>query len=553
MKTNRKGYDVTMMPKFLLAGLLASTMLAGPVLAAGTHPVTGLPLADNQTFTYRVLDEHSSVDPQVVEDVSGSEIVRDLFEGLMNQDAEGNLVPGVATGFTTNADKNVYTFTLRPEAKWSNGDPVTAGDFVYAWRRLVDPALASPYSWFGELMSIKNASEIIAGTMPKEDLGVKAVDDHTLEVTLTASLPYFPLMTTHASTFPAPQKVIEKFGADWTKPENIVSNGAYILTEHVPAERSVRERNPMYWDNEHTILDKVVALVINDENAALTRYFAGELDRTEIPAGQYPKLSAEYPAEAIVFPRLCSYYYTFNESDKGPAEFKDVRVREALSLAVDRTIITKNILAAGQIDAYTFTPGATAGFKVPEVPAADMTQAERDAKAVELMTAAGYGKDNPLKFDMIYNTSEAHEKIAVAMQQMWKQKLGVEATLGNMEWKTFLETRGNQDFGLARGAWCGDYNEASTFLDLVDSKSGYNDGKYNNPKVDALLKEAKTSDNPQPLYTEIEQIIAQDVPIIPIYHYTGNYMIKPDLKDWPIHNVEQNWYSKDLYKIKLPN
>ena len=539
---------MTKMPRLMIAGLMASTMLVTPAFAAGTHPETGDALADDQTFTYRVLDEHSSVDPQVVEDVSGSEIVRDLFEGLMNQDAEGNLVPGVATEYTTNEDKSVYTFKLRDNAKWSNGDPVTAGDFVYAWKRLVNPELASPYAWFGELMSIENAEAIIAGEKPIDDLGVTAVDEHTLEVRLSKSLPYFPAMTTHASTFPSPQKVIEEFGDEWTRPENIVSNGAYVLTEHVPSERSVRERNEMYWDNENTIIDKVVALVINDENAALTRYFAGELDRTEIPAGQYPKLAAEYPDEAVSFPRLCNYYYTFNLSESGPEAFKDPNVRKALSMAVDRKIITENILAGGQPQAFTFTPAATAGFEVPNVPMMDMSQEDRDAEAKRLLEEAGYGPDNPLTFDMLYNTSDDHQKIAVALSQMWKQKLGVDATLANMEWKTFLDTRDNQDFQLARGAWCGDYNEASTFLDLITTPSGYNDGKYSNARVDELMTEAKTADDPQPLYTEVEQIIADETPVIPIYHYAGVYMMDSDVGNWPVDNVEQNWYSKDLYK-----
>jgi oligopeptide transport system substrate-binding protein len=533
--------------KILIAGLLASTMLVPAAFAANVP--AGTKLAEDQTFTYRVLDEHSSVDPQVVEDVSGSEIVRDLFEGLYNQDADGNLVPGVALSHTTNATKDVYTFKLRPEAKWSNGEPVVAGDFVYAWQRLVDPELASPYSWFGELMSIENASAILAGEKDKSELGIKALDDHTLEVRLTASLPYFPLMTTHASTFPVNKAVVEKYGAEWTKPENIVSNGAYVLTEHVPSERSVRERNPMYWDNEHTVIDKVVALVINDENVALTRYFAGELDKTEVPAGQYPKLKAEYPDEAVSFPRLCNYYYTFNLSDSGPEAFKDVRVRQALSLALDRDIIVEKVLAGGQRPAYTFTPAATAGFTVPDVPIASMSQAERDAKAKELLAEAGYDASNPLKFELLYNTSEGHKKIAIAASQMWKQKLGVEATLANQEWKTFLDTRGNQNFDLARGAWCGDYNEASTFLDLLTTPSGYNDGKYSNARVDELMTKAKTSDNPQPLYTEVEQIVANDVPIVPVYHYAGVLMLDTDLGGWPIQNVEQNWYSKDLYKI----
>ncbi|WP_170785773.1 peptide ABC transporter substrate-binding protein [Ruegeria lacuscaerulensis] len=531
-----------------LAGLLTSTMITGAAFAAGTHPTTGEALADDQTFTYRILDEHSSVDPQVVEDVSGAEIVRDLFEGLMNQDEDGNLVPGVATSFTTNDAKDVYTFTLRDNAKWSNGDPVTAGDFVYAWKRAVDPALSSPYAWYMELMSIENASEIIAGEKPVDDLAVKAIDDHTLEVKLSAPLSYFPQMTTHATTFPAPQKVIEEFGDAWTKPGNIVSNGAYVLTEHLPQERSVRERNEMYWDNDNTIIEKVVALVINDENVALTRYLAGELDRTEVPAGQFPRLQKEHPEEAISFPRLCNYYYTFNLSEGGPEAFKDPNVRQALSLAVDRKIITENIMAGGQPQAYTFAPEATAGFTVPDVEMASMSQAERDELAKELLAEAGYGADNPLSFEMVYNTSEAHKKVAVALSQMWKQKLGVNAELANMEWKVFLEERGNQNFDLARGAWCGDYNEASTFLDLLQSESGYNDGKYNNAKVDELLASAKTADDAAPLYTEVERIIAQETPVIPIYHYAGVYMMDSDVGNWPVNNVEQNWYSKNLYK-----
>ncbi|MVO16488.1 peptide ABC transporter substrate-binding protein [Parasedimentitalea huanghaiensis] len=535
--------------RLLIASFLSSTFITGAAFAAGVHPTTGEALADDQTFTYRILDEHSSVDPQVVEDVSGAEIVRDLFEGLMNQDRDGNLVPGVATGFTTNDTKDVYTFTLRDTAKWSNGDPVIASDFVFAWKRAVDPELSSPYAWFVQLMSIENAGAIIAGETAVDELGVTAIDDHTLEVRLSAPLPYFAQMTTHATTFPAPQKVIEAHGDAWTKPENIVSNGAYVLTEHLPQERSVRERNAMYWDNESTIVDKVVALVINDENVALTRYLAGELDRTEVPAGQFPRLQKEHPAEAISFPRLCNYYYTFNLSEDGPEAFKDPRVRQALSLAVDRKIITEKILAGGQPEAYTFAPEATAGFTVPEVEMSAMTQAERDSLAKELLAEAGYGPDNPLTFNMIYNTSESHKKIAVALGQMWKQKLGVQTDLGNLEWKVFLETRGNQDFDLARGAWCGDYNEASTFLDLLQSDSGYNDGKFQNTRVDELLASAKIASDTTKIYTEVEQILAQESPIIPIYHYAGVYMMDSDVGNWPVDNVEQNWYSKNLYKI----
>ncbi|TDL79649.1 peptide ABC transporter substrate-binding protein [Palleronia sediminis] len=541
---------MTRLTRSALAALLSSAALfaALPAGAQDTHPETGEALAADQVFTYRLLDNVSSLDPQIVEDVDGSDVVRDLFEGLMNQDAQGNLVPGVATGYEVSDDRKTYTFTLREDAVWSDGEPVTAGDFVYAWRRAADPATASPYQWFVELMSLENAGAIVAGEMAPDQLGVSAPDDRTLEVRLSEPLPYFPQMTTHSTTFPTPQRVIEEHGSEWTRPENIVSNGAYVLTEYSPGERIVRERNEAYWNNAETIIDRVVALVINDENVALTRYLAGELDRTEVPAGQFPRLSQERPDEAISFPRLCNYYYTFNLSESGPEAFKDPRVRKALSLAVDRDIIVNNVKAGGEPPAYTFTPEAVAGFTPPETEMAGMTQAERDEMAKELLAEAGYGPDNPLSFDMIYNTDEAHEKIAVVLSQMWKQKLGVQATLANMEWKVFLDTRGQQDFEMARGAWCGDYNEASTFLDLLDSASGYNDGKYNNPEYDALIEQAKTAEDTTPLYTQAEQIIAEDMPVIPIYHYAGVYMLDSDVGGWPVDNVEQNWYSRELYK-----
>ncbi|MEJ6479584.1 MAG: peptide ABC transporter substrate-binding protein [Octadecabacter sp.] len=540
----------------LKATLRASTAAAliamgGAALADGhaTHPVTGATLATEQVFTYRVLDEHSSLDPGVVEDVTGSEVVRDLFEGLMNDDADGNLIPGVATGYTVSDDKLTYTFTLRDNAKWSNGNPVTAGDFVYAWRRAASPELASPYAWYMSLMAVEGVDAVIAGEAPLDSLGVSAPDDHTLVVQLSTPLPYFAQMTTHATTFPVPQAVVEEFGDAWTQPDHIVSNGAYVLSEHVPQERSVRVRNDMYWNNDATIIEEVVALVINDENQALTRYLAGELDRTEVPAGQYPRLSEEYPDEALSFPRLCNYYYTFNLREDGPEAFKDVRVRQALALAVNRDVIVDNVLAGGQSAAYTFTPAATADFTVPSVEMAAMTQDERNARAVELLAEAGYGADNPLAFEMLYNTSDAHRSIAVAMSQMWKQTLGVEATLANQEWQTFLEARGNGDFELARGAWCGDYNEASTFLDLLQSGSGYNDAKYDNAEVDELLSGARTAEEPQINYTRVEEIIAAEMPVIPVYHYAGVYMMNDALMNWPVDNVQQNWYSRDLYKV----
>ncbi|UWQ98660.1 peptide ABC transporter substrate-binding protein [Rhodobacteraceae bacterium S2214] len=537
---------------FLKATTAASLVLAANTAFAdghATHPETGEALATEQTFTYRVGDESPSYDPGLTEDVDGSAVVRDLFEGLMNQDAEGNLIPGVATGYEVSNEGKTYTFTLRDNAKWSNGDTVVAGDFVYAWQRAASPELASPYAWYMELMSIENGAEVIAGDKPVTDLGVSAPDDTTLVVNLSQPLPYFAQMVVHATTFPVHQATVEEFGSDWTSPENIVSNGAYKLSEFVPQEKLVRVRNENYWDNENTIIDTVTKLVITDENIALTRYLAGELDQTDVPAGQFPRLSAERPDEAVSVPSACSYYYTINMTDTTNPALKDVNVRQALSMAIDRDVIVEAVLAGGQKPAYTFTHWATAGFETPDTPIAGMTQEERNAKAVELMTAAGYGADNPLDLNLIYNTNESHKSVAIAVSQMWKQTLGVETELANQEWQTFLETRGNQDYEIARAGWCADYNEASTFLDLMQSDSGYNDAKYANPRVDELMAEAKTSDNPQAAYTEVEQIIAEDLPIIPIYHYAEVNMQNAAVGGWPFTNFQQNWYSKDLYKI----
>ncbi|PJI84655.1 oligopeptide transport system substrate-binding protein [Yoonia maricola] len=519
------------------------------MLSANTHPVTGETLAADQSFTYRVGDESPSIDPGLVEDTDGADVVRDLFEGLYNQDATGNLVPGVALSHDVSDDGLIYTFNLRENAKWSNGDPVTAGDFVYAWQRAASPELASPYSWYIDLMSIENSGAVIAGDMEPSELGVTAIDDLTLEVRLSQPLPYFPQMLTHGTTFPVHQATVEEHGSNWVLPANMVSNGAYVLTEFVPQERLVRTRNPLYWDNENTIIETVTKLVITDENVALTRYLAGELDRTDVPAGQFPRLSAEFPDQAVSVPEACSYYYMFNLRDGAPEELQNPDVRKALSLAVDRDIIVENVLAAGQKAAYTFTHWAVAGFETPDIPMASMTQEERNAMAQELLAGAGYGPDNPLSIDLVYNTDDGHRAVAIAISQMWKQTLGVDTLLSNQEWQTFLDARQNGDFDVARGGWCADYNEASTFLDLMQSQSGYNDSKYNNPEVDALLAEARTSDNPQANYDRVEEFIAQDTPIIPIYHYAADDMFAENLEGWPYENFEQQWYSKDLYKV----
>ncbi|AJE48880.1 peptide ABC transporter substrate-binding protein [Celeribacter indicus] len=533
--------------KFTTA-LSALALLAATPAAFAANVPDGTQLSENQTYTFWLLDAIKSMDPQINTDVEGSDILRNLFEGLYNEDSDGNLVPGVALDHTLSEDGLTYTFNLRPEAVWSDGEPVTAQDFVYAWQRLVDPETASEYAWYMELMQVKNASAVTAGEVEPSELGVTALDDHTLEVTIATPLPYFPQMLVHGSTFPVRQDVIEEHGQNWTRPGNLIGNGAYTLTEHILGERVEMDKSDTYWDAGNTVMTHLTALTINDVNQALTRYLAGELDRVDIPAGQYPRLKEQYSDEAVSLPYSCSYIYMMNLSDKGPEALKDVRVRKALSYAMNRDVVVNNILQGGQHPAYNWTHWATAGFEMPEIDYAGWTQEERNEKARELLAEAGYGPDNPLSLTLNYNTSEDHKKIAIAAQQFFRP-FGINLTLNNMEWKVHTDRMQNQDFDLARYAWCGDYNEASTYLDLLTSYSGHNSGEFFNDEYDALMAESKTAEDPQPLYTQAEQILAAEMPIIPIYHYAQVDMISSDIRGLPLDNVMQTWYGKDLYRV----
>ena len=530
-----------LLQSMFLASAVAATNFAPHVLAADVP--AGTKLADVQEFIRHAGSELGSIDPQKIEGTVGANIVRDLFEGLLNQTADGDAIAGVATSWSANDDNTVHTFNLRKDAKWSNGDSVTAHDFVYGWQRAVDPATASPYSWFVDIAQIVNASNIISGDASASELGVRAVDDFTFEVTLEGPVPFFTKMVVHGTLFPAHQATIEAHGDKWTQPQNIVSNGAYMLTNWKVNERMDLERNTHYWNNDKTVVDKVTFLPIESESASLARYRAGEMDIVDsFPSDQLKTLRKEIGDEVYTTPRLCTYYYIMNV-EKAP--FNDVRVRKALSYAINRDIITDHILGAGQLPAYGLTPEITNNFS-PTAPAySKMTQADRNDAAAQLLAEAGYTDDNPLQLDLLYNTSESHKKIAIAISQMWKQAIPVETTLENQEWKTYLSTRNEGNFSIARAGWCGDYNEASTFLDLLGE--GDNDGRYVNQEYIDLMKTAKTMADPSVNYNRAEEILATDMPIIPIYQYTFMKLIKPYIGGFAHANPEENVYSKNVY------
>lgn len=521
---------------------------SGPATRAedNLHPVTGDILAEQQVLTYRIVDDPSSLDPQRMEDSESSYIIRDLFEGLLTNDARGSLIPGVARRYETSEDMKIWTFHLREDARWSDGSKVTAADFAYAWQRAVDPEVASPFAWYLSLMGVVNSQAIIDGDAAPSKLGVEAKNDYTFRVRLNRPSGHFAHMVTHPVTFPVPQGAITEHGDNWILPEHQIGNGAFVVSEHAIQERLVRVRNEYYHGNKSTILDKVVALVIEDEARALERYETGELDKTHTPEGDYLRLKKEHPKETHAFPQLCNYYYTFNTEVE---PFDDKRVRKALTYAINREALIRDILQGGQFPAYTFTPEATDGFIPPDTNFQQMTQAERDQLARELLAEAGYTPDNPLRARLLYNTSEPHEEIALAITNMWNEKLAVDTTLENQDWSAFLAKRRQGDFEIARGGWCKDYNEASTFLNLMHSESDYNDGNYESEEYDRKLEQARIQANPGYLYTELEKLIVEDMPNAPIYHYGDAMLLKPYVKGWPLEELQRNLYSKDLYVV----
>ena len=493
--------------------------------------------------------EVASLDPQKTEGVPESNVIRDLLEGLVNQDADGKIIPGVATSWET-ADNKTFIFHLRKDAKWSNGDPVTADDFVYSFQRAVDHNTASPYSWYVEMTSMINASDIIAGKKDKDTLGVKAIDANTLEVQLSTQIPYFVLMMAHTTMKPVHKATVEKFGEKWTKPENFVGNGAFVVSNWVVNERIELVPNTQYWDNKHTKLTKVTYLPIENQVAEMNRFLSGEIDMTnELPNEHFKRLKKENPESLSIKGSLCTYYYNFNTNRK---PFDDVRVRKAISYAIDRDIIANAILGQGQKPAYFLTPEIVANFS-PTLPAyGKMTQDERNAKAKELLNAAGYSHENPLKFTLLYNTSENHKKIAVAIGSMWKKTLGVEVTLENQEWKTYLSTKKQGNFDVSRAGWCGDYNEASTFTSLMQSKNTTGGIHYQSAAYDKLIAQStasKSEEERTKLYYAQEALLAKDMPLAPIYQYVKARLVNPHVGGYAAHNAEDKIYSKDMYII----
>ncbi|AKL37109.1 ABC transporter substrate-binding protein [Klebsiella michiganensis] len=515
-----------------------------PALAAQVPP--GTALAEKQELVRNNGSEPSSLDPHKVESDVENNIISDLFEGLVSVSPTGEIEPRLAEKWE-NKDNTVWTFHLRPGVTWSDGTAITAQDIVWSWQRLVSPLTASPYASYPGNMHIVNGAEIAQGKKAPETLGVKALDDATFEVTLTQPNAAFLAMLAHPSLVPLDKVLISRYGDKWTKPEHMVTSGPYKLSQWVVNERIVAERNPRYWDNAHTVINKVTYLPISSETADVNRYKAGEIDIVyTVPINQFAQLKKTMGDQLDVSPQLATYYYEFNTT-RPP--FNDPRVRRALNMALDKDIIAEKVLGQGQRPAWLISQPDIGGVKLHNPEYASWPREKRIAEAKKLLSEAGYNETHPLVFNLLYNTSESHQRIAIAASSMWKKNLGVEAKLQNQEWKTMLDAMHTHNFDAVRYAWIADYDDAATFLNNFRTGDSENTSQYSNPAYDeALRNAAKASDTTArgKFYQQAEDLLGQDVPAIPVYHYVRTHLVKPWVGGFTPDKLGY-YYTKDMY------
>jgi oligopeptide transport system substrate-binding protein len=486
-----------------------------------------------------------SLDPQKARGFEAQSILRDLCEGLTTLDHNAHVAPGVASSWEVSADGRTYTFRLRPEARWSNGDRVVAADFVAALERLVDPATGSAYAEYVDV--IANTASIVAGKRPPADLGVAAPDDATLVITLSGPAPYLPTLLSHPSTCPVHRPTLAAHPQGFARPGLMPANGAFVLSEWVQGSYILALRNRRYWNDAATHLDGVKYLLVPDENAELARYRDGQLDVTfVVPRGQFDWIKANLPDQLHIAPQLSTYYYGFNLRR---APFKDnAPLRRALSLVIDREKLTQLILRVGELPAYGWVPPGIDNYSSQAFDYRDEPMAARVLEAQRLYKAAGYSRDKPLRFELRYNAGEVHTKVALAIASMWQEALGAQVTLTQVEFKSLLQDIDRGDVEMFRSSWVGDYNDAYTFAQYLKSDFGVNLPHYRSAQYDALLERAAAQTDPaqrRQLLEEAERVMLTDHPLLPLYFYVNKHLVKPQVQGW-YDNVMNVVYSKDL-------
>ena len=486
-----------------------------------------------------------SLDPQKARGFEAQSVLRDLCEGLTTLDKHAAVAPGVASTWGASPDGKTYVFKLRREARWSNGQPLVAADFVAALERLVDPATGSGYAQYIDV--IVNAADITAGRKPPRSLGVTAPDDSTVAIQLATAAPYLPTLLSHPATCPVHRPTLAQHPEGFARPGVMVSNGAFVLKEWVQGSYILAARNHYYWNDAATHLDAVKYLLIPDENAELARYRGGELEITfVVPRGQFDWIKAHLAAELHVFPQLATYYYGFNL--RRPPFRDNLKLRRALSLVVDRDKLAQLVLRVGELPAWGWVPPGVDHYTSQSFDYRSTPLAERLREAQRLYAEAGFSREHPVRFELRYNSGEVHTKLAVAVASMWKEALGADVRLTQVEFKSLLQDIDRGDVEMFRSSWTGDYNDAYTYAQYLKSDFGVNLPHYSSAEYDALVTRAAAETDAgrrEALLEEAERVALREHPLIPLYFYVNKHLVKPQVLGW-YDNVMNVVYSRDL-------
>ncbi len=545
------------MKKTRIMALIITTIMTGTLLLGCTKTKEDegeKPGGDNkpvveekveQKIVYNLGADPKTIDPQLNSAVDGSTVIHNAFEGLMREDENAKIIPGTAEKYEISDDGTVYTFHLRDNAKWSDGKPVVAGDFVYAWRRALNPEVAAEYAY--QLFYIKNGAayynqeKIGDKVATAEDVGVKAIDDKTLEVTLESPVSYFLSLAAFPTYFPVRQDIIEANKEKWAlKPDTYVSNGPFKMSQWKEKESITFVKNENYWDAKNVKLENLEIKLIDDEITYLNAFKSGEIDVIEAPPqAEIPTLLDEGVAK--IYPYLGTYFYVINLSEQAKnidAEaakaLSNPKFRKALALSIDKQLIVDKVAQGGQVPSTSYVPlgildSAEKEFRKDYLPPTGDVEGAR-----KLLAEAGYpnGEGAPT-ITLTFNTNQGHQMIAQAVQDMWKTNLGINVELKNEEWAVFQDTRNNFQYSIARHGWIADYNDPMTFLDMWTTGNGQNNAGYSNKEYDKLIASAKVeldATKRTEMLRKAEDILMEELPILPIYSYTNVLCIDGNVK-----------------------
>jgi oligopeptide transport system substrate-binding protein len=546
-KTCASAYKANLRPKILCSALATLLLFLtacanqqSPALAPAPAITVSSELATDQVINRHLEADPRSLDPSLAEAVVDQIVLQDLFEGLVTLAEDGSTIPGAASSWETSADGKTWTFHLRKNSKWSNGAPVTADDFVYAWRRLVDPATGSEYSQ--ALAPIENALDIASGNAPVSKLGVESAGPQTLIVHLHAPTAYLLGLLANMYMYPIYAPAVKQWGETWTQPGHMIGNGAFTLSDRVINGHITLLKNPLYRDADHVRLTRVNYVVVSDYDAAMNRYLSGDLDFTDrVTSSQKIRLQRLLGDQVVIEPTFAQTFFSFNMMK--PPFSNNPKLRMALDVALDRDILSKYVRRGIDIPGYSIMPPLP-GYD-PVVPNwAKLSTEDRHALARKLYQEAGYSDKHPLETLLTYPSAGADvRQYMEALSAMWLTTLGAHIQIYNVEFKVLLQMKQQKEPVFYWDAWFGDFPDPFTFMQLFQTGNGMNDGDYSNPRYDALIDQASNTNDQAvryQLFHQAEAILEEDVPTIPVYTWSSTHLIKPYVKGWQSNVMDRN-------------